>query len=41
LLSGCSAGGLAALIHCDNFRQVLPEEATVKCLSDAGFFLDE
>ncbi|KAK7373735.1 hypothetical protein VNO80_07151 [Phaseolus coccineus] len=41
LLSGCSAGGLAALIHCDNFRQVLPKEATVKCLSDAGFFLDE
>ncbi|XP_027350367.1 pectin acetylesterase 5-like isoform X1 [Abrus precatorius] len=41
LLSGCSAGGLAALIHCDNFRQVLPKEATVKCLADAGFFLDE
>ncbi|WVZ06127.1 hypothetical protein V8G54_019473 [Vigna mungo] len=37
----CSAGGLAALIHCDNFRQLLPKEATVKCLSDAGFFLDE
>lgn len=41
LLSGCSAGGLATLIHCDNFRQILPKEATVKCLSDAGFFLDE
>ncbi|KAK7292659.1 hypothetical protein RJT34_15510 [Clitoria ternatea] len=41
LLSGCSAGGLATLIHCDDFRQVLPKEATVKCLADAGFFLDE
>ncbi|KAH1198961.1 Pectin acetylesterase 5 [Glycine max] len=41
LLSGCSAGGLATLIHCDSFRQVLPKEATVKCLADAGFFLDE
>nr|KYP74298.1 Protein notum isogeny [Cajanus cajan] len=41
LLSGCSAGGLATLIHCDNFRQLLPKEATVKCLADAGFFLDE
>ncbi|GLT53856.1 hypothetical protein SLA2020_270960 [Shorea laevis] len=41
LLSGCSAGGLAALIHCDDFRKFLPKDATVKCLSDAGFFLDE
>ncbi|XP_061369271.1 pectin acetylesterase 5-like isoform X2 [Gastrolobium bilobum] len=41
LLSGCSAGGLATLVHCDDFRQVLPKEATVKCLADAGFFLDE
>ncbi|XP_027188080.1 pectin acetylesterase 5-like isoform X3 [Cicer arietinum] len=41
LLSGCSAGGLATLIHCDSFRQLLSKEATVKCLADAGFFLDE
>ncbi|KAK2414292.1 Pectinacetylesterase family protein [Trifolium repens] len=41
LLSGCSAGGLATLIHCDNFRKLLPKEANVKCLADAGFFLDE
>lgn len=41
LLSGCSAGGLATLIHCDDFRGILPKNATVKCLSDAGFFLDE
>lgn len=40
LLSGCSAGGLASIIQCDNFRSQLPEKATVKCLSDAGFFLD-
>ncbi|KAL3652390.1 hypothetical protein CASFOL_002071 [Castilleja foliolosa] len=40
LLSGCSAGGLAAFHHCDNFTSYLPQNATVKCLSDAGFFLD-
>lgn len=36
LLSGCSAGGLATLIHCDDFRELLPKDATVKCLADAG-----
>ncbi|XP_059647036.1 pectin acetylesterase 5-like [Cornus florida] len=41
LLSGCSAGGLATLIHCDNFREILPKAANVKCLSDAGFFLNQ
>uniref|UniRef100_A0A7N0UPU7 Pectin acetylesterase n=1 Tax=Kalanchoe fedtschenkoi TaxID=63787 RepID=A0A7N0UPU7_KALFE len=40
LLSGCSAGGLATFLHCDNFTSYLPKSATVKCLSDAGFFLD-
>ncbi|CAI0471813.1 unnamed protein product [Linum tenue] len=40
-LTGCSAGGLATLIHCDDFRQLLPKYTTVKCLADAGFFLDE
>eukprot|EP00252_Welwitschia_mirabilis_P006755 TRINITY_DN1765_c0_g2_i4.p1 TRINITY_DN1765_c0_g2~~TRINITY_DN1765_c0_g2_i4.p1 ORF type:complete len:391 (+),score=36.38 TRINITY_DN1765_c0_g2_i4:125-1297(+) len=40
LLSGCSAGGLAAIIHCDRFRGLLPSTAKVKCLSDAGFFMD-
>ncbi|CAO1942597.1 unnamed protein product, partial [Urochloa humidicola] len=40
LLSGCSAGGLAALLHCDGFRARFPREVPVKCLSDAGFFLD-
>ncbi|KAK1392577.1 Pectin acetylesterase [Heracleum sosnowskyi] len=41
LLTGCSAGGLATLIHCDDFRDILPKDAKVKCLSDAGFFLNE
>ncbi|KAF6175141.1 hypothetical protein GIB67_022822 [Kingdonia uniflora] len=40
LLSGCSAGGLATFFHCDNFTSMLPKTATVKCMSDAGFFLD-
>ncbi|CAI0546643.1 unnamed protein product [Linum tenue] len=39
LLSGCSAGGLSVFHHCDDFSRKLPN-ATVKCLSDAGFFLD-
>lgn len=41
LLSGCSAGGLASFLHCDNFTKYLPDNTNVKCLSDAGFFLDE
>ncbi|PSS34314.1 Pectin acetylesterase [Actinidia chinensis var. chinensis] len=41
LLSGCSAGGLASFLHCDNFTSYLPANTSVKCLSDAGFFLDE
>ncbi|KAJ0979442.1 hypothetical protein J5N97_014916 [Dioscorea zingiberensis] len=40
LLTGCSAGGLATFIHCDNFRALLPKQTTVKCLPDAGFFID-
>uniref|UniRef100_A0A1D1XGY2 Pectin acetylesterase n=1 Tax=Anthurium amnicola TaxID=1678845 RepID=A0A1D1XGY2_9ARAE len=40
LLSGCSAGGLSTFLHCDDFGRLLPQSATVKCLSDAGFFLD-
>lgn len=40
LLSGCSAGGLATFIHCDEFAELFPQNTTVKCLSDAGFFLD-
>ncbi|GAB2210250.1 hypothetical protein Droror1_Dr00015513 [Drosera rotundifolia] len=40
LLSGCSAGGLAACLHCDNFTAFLPSTTVVKCLSDVRFFLD-
>ncbi|KAI4349852.1 hypothetical protein L6164_010400 [Bauhinia variegata] len=40
LLSGCSAGGLATIIHCDEFRGRFPSTTKVKCLSDAGLFLD-
>lgn len=40
LLSGCSAGGLASILHCDKFRELFPSSVKVKCLSDAGLFLD-
>ncbi|KAH7571228.1 hypothetical protein JRO89_XS04G0003100 [Xanthoceras sorbifolium] len=40
LLSGCSAGGLAAILHCDKFKDLFPRTIRVKCLSDAGLFLD-
>ncbi|CAH9079423.1 unnamed protein product [Cuscuta epithymum] len=38
LLVGGSAGGVAATIHCDGFRDFLPNATRVKCLSDAGYF---
>ncbi|KAL6634977.1 hypothetical protein ACP70R_027648 [Stipagrostis hirtigluma subsp. patula] len=37
----CSAGGLTSILHCDRFHDLLPTGAKVKCLSDAGFFLNE
>ncbi|XP_010529277.1 PREDICTED: pectin acetylesterase 8 [Tarenaya hassleriana] len=40
VLSGCSAGGLASMLHCDSFRALLPMGTKVKCLSDAGFFVN-
>ncbi|KAL0375878.1 UNVERIFIED_CONTAM: Pectin acetylesterase 10 [Sesamum calycinum] len=40
LLSGCSAGGLASILHCDEFRTLFPISTTVKCLTDAGLFMD-
>ncbi|KAM7503257.1 hypothetical protein LguiB_002161 [Lonicera macranthoides] len=39
LLTGCSAGGLASILHCDKFRALLPTKARVKCMSDGGYFL--
>ncbi|CAM0885592.1 unnamed protein product [Alopecurus aequalis] len=41
LLTGCSAGSLAAMLHCDDFTARFPHKASAKCLADAGFFLDE
>ncbi|KAL6531523.1 Pectin acetylesterase 10 [Orobanche minor] len=40
LLSGCSAGGLASILHCDEFQSLFRASTKVKCLSDAGLFLD-
>ncbi|XP_019198173.1 PREDICTED: pectin acetylesterase 7-like [Ipomoea nil] len=39
ILSGSSAGGLAAMIHCDYYRELLPITAKVKCLPIASYFL--
>nr|GMD87858.1 pectin acetylesterase 8-like [Ipomoea batatas] len=41
LLIGSSAGGLAAMIHCDRFRGLLPWFARVKCLPIAAYFVHE
>ncbi|XP_077238522.1 pectin acetylesterase 8-like [Tasmannia lanceolata] len=40
ILSGCSAGGLTSILHCDNFRDLVPAGTKVKCLSDAGYFIN-
>lgn len=40
LLAGCSAGGLAVILHCDKFRGLFSGRTKVKCLSDAGLFMD-
>ncbi|KAJ0978787.1 hypothetical protein J5N97_014261 [Dioscorea zingiberensis] len=39
-LSGCSAGGLAVVQHCDEFHGLFPANIKVKCIADAGLFLD-
>ncbi|KAJ0559959.1 putative pectinacetylesterase/NOTUM [Helianthus annuus] len=39
LLTGCSSGGLAAILYCDKFRAMLPETSRVKCVPDAGYFV--
>ncbi|XP_031114279.1 pectin acetylesterase 8-like [Ipomoea triloba] len=41
LLTGSSAGGLATMIHCDRFRELLPLFARVKCLPIAAYFVHE
>ncbi|CAI9101399.1 OLC1v1038712C1 [Oldenlandia corymbosa var. corymbosa] len=40
LLSGCSAGGLASILHCDEFGEMFSRNTKVKCLADAGLFMD-
>ncbi|EPS70094.1 hypothetical protein M569_04669, partial [Genlisea aurea] len=40
LLGGSSAGGLAAILHCDGISGLLaPDVKRVKCFSDSGFFI--
>ncbi|CAD6238621.1 unnamed protein product [Miscanthus lutarioriparius] len=41
LLTGCSSGGLAVILHCDQLRAFFPSgTAVVKCISDGGLYLD-
>ncbi|RDY10237.1 Pectin acetylesterase 8 [Mucuna pruriens] len=40
IISGCSAGGLATILNCDRFKSLLPRTTKVKCLSDAGYFIN-
>ncbi|KAL1370715.1 pectin acetylesterase 8 isoform X2 [Arachis hypogaea] len=40
ILSGCSAGGLTAILQCDRFRSLIPAGAKAKCISDAGYFIN-
>ncbi|GAA0139216.1 hypothetical protein LIER_35047 [Lithospermum erythrorhizon] len=40
ILSGCSAGGLTSILHCDSFKGLLSPTAKVKCLADAGYFIN-
>lgn len=40
ILSGCSAGGLTTILHCDRFKALFPTGVKVKCVSDAGYFIN-
>ncbi|CDP15690.1 unnamed protein product [Coffea canephora] len=40
VLSGCSAGGLTSILHCDSFKALLPLGTKVKCFADAGYFIN-
>ncbi|KAK9120344.1 hypothetical protein Syun_017961 [Stephania yunnanensis] len=40
ILSGCSAGGLTSILHCDDFHSLFPATTKVKCLADAGYFIN-
>lgn len=44
VVSGCSAGGLAAFVHCDRWADAVAAatggKAKVACVPDSGFFID-
>ncbi|KAK9165655.1 hypothetical protein Scep_000846 [Stephania cephalantha] len=40
LLSGCSAGGLASILHCDEFRELFPATTKSVALSVGDWFFD-
>lgn len=40
IISGCSAGGLTSILNCDKFKSLLPAATKVKCLADAGYFIN-
>lgn len=40
VVAGCSAGGLAVLLNIDRIRSLLPADARVRGLSDAGYFIE-
>jgi hypothetical protein len=39
-LSGNSAGGSSTFFQCNHFRDRMSAHTDVKCLADAGFFMD-
>jgi len=41
ILSGTSAGGLAAYLHAERVRDALPPSARLVAVPDAGFFVDQ
>lgn len=45
IIGGCSAGGLAAYLHCDTWSQAIKNvtqgRAKVRCMPDSGFFIDD
>ena len=40
VISGCSAGGLSAILHADEWRAALPAAAKVVAVPDSGWFQD-
>nr|XP_033513927.1 pectin acetylesterase 11-like [Nicotiana tomentosiformis] len=40
ILTGSSAGGLATILNCDKFKSFFPDDVKVKCVANAGFFIN-